>query len=483
MGGRGGATAGDAGVLREAGSSTVGPPGDWARGVQLILVEVSQAVFIKLGEGTQVVDVAMRNAPVIEGRPLLARVHVNPAAGFTARRLRAVLTVDYGDGTSKQLEDGKTISGRSDPEKLDSTFNFLLAAEDVKPKASLAVAVYESGPAMGAEPTPPPRFPATGSVDLGVKAGRMSLDVVVIPVTGPGGPLADTPARRTRLENELYNFYPVQKVNVRWHEPFKMDARLTSSSTGFATLRDLRTQDGAKPNEYYHLLLAKEDTNFTFSGTSNRAGASASDGARRIAMTVVSGRAVDGNVNTVAHELGHNNGRGHVMACGAAGPDAAYPYPNGDMGVHGFSLTEMAFKSRMRFKELMGYCRPRWISDWMWGKFEERVRIVSGFSQPGGVTLAERSLQAFVGPGERPNWGVVVGQLVDPAAAMSAGSFARLTLDDGTQRRVPVAVQLLSDDVTREIAVNLPADVGVLEAEVFVEGERFVVPVADLPAP
>src|SRR4030095_1575077 len=141
--------------------------------------------------------------------------------------------------------DGKTISGRSDPEKLDSTFNFLLAAEDVKPKASLAVAVYESGPVMGAEPTPPPRFPATGSVDLGVKAGRMSLDVVVIPVTGPGGPLADTPARRTRLENELYNFYPVQKVNVRWHEPFKMDARLTSSSTGFATLRDLRTQDGA----------------------------------------------------------------------------------------------------------------------------------------------------------------------------------------------------------------------------------------------
>ena len=75
-----------------------------------------------------------------------------------------------------------------------------------------------------------------------------------------------------------------------------------------------------------------------------------------------------------------------MPGCGAAGPDMMYPYrmPAGDMGVNGYSLSFNAFKSRMMFRELMSYCRPRWISDYVFGKFEQRVRIVTGFeSSPG----------------------------------------------------------------------------------------------------
>ena len=35
------------------------------------------------------------------------------------------------------------------------------------------------------------------------------------------------------------------------------------------------------------------------------------------------------------------------------------------------------------FKELMGYCRPRWISDYTWKTFEARVRIISAMSAAG----------------------------------------------------------------------------------------------------
>ena len=257
------------------GSPAAGPAGAWARAIALGLVEVSQATFVKLGEGAQVVAPAMRNAPLIEGRPLVVRAHVVPG-GATAPALRAVVSLTYAGGGGKQFEESKMIAGRSDPERTASTFNILVPAADVKPGTSLWVAVYDSGPSAGGDPSPLPRFPAEGATDLAIKAGRMVLDVVAVPVTGPGGPLLDTPERRKKLEDHLYDLYPVQKVNLRIREPVQVEARVTERGAAFGLLRDARTADGAsaRPHEYYHLLLAREDTSFTFAGTAGGGGGS-----------------------------------------------------------------------------------------------------------------------------------------------------------------------------------------------------------------
>jgi hypothetical protein len=79
-----------------------------------------------------------------------------------------------------------------------------------------------------------------------------------------------------------------------------------------------------------------------------------------------------------------------------------------------------------------------------------------------------------VGPGEAPSLGVVTGDLV-PAAAPAPGRQALLKLADGRQIMAPVSVQLLSDDVTREIAVSVPDGEEVLSAEVEVDGQRWTV--------
>ena len=100
-----------------------GPAGPWARAVKIGLVEVTQGVFIKVGMGDTVVAPAMRNSPLVEGRPMYARVHVATDSGFQARMLRAVLSIEYGDGTKFEIEDKKMISGSSTEEKLDSSFN------------------------------------------------------------------------------------------------------------------------------------------------------------------------------------------------------------------------------------------------------------------------------------------------------------------------------------------------------------------------
>jgi hypothetical protein len=441
----------------DGGSPSAGPAGPWARGVTLGLVEVTQGVFVKIGEGTTVVAPEMRNAPLIEGRPLFVRAHVS---GTLGRRLRGVLDVQYGGAAGKGYEDAKMMAGASNPEMLATTFNFLVPAAEVRPGMAMAVSIYEADAAMGPDPATPPRFPREGTTDLAIKAGRMVLDVVAMPVTGPSGALMDTPARRLKLENDLYDLYPVQKVNIRFRAPLVLTAAMTSSSAGFTALRNARMEDGAKPWEYYHLLIGRPDHTFSFAGVASGAGATANDGNRRVAITAVGMRAVDGNTNTFAHEIGHNHGRAHAPACGAAGPDDDFPYMNGALGTNGFSLSTMTLYSKTRYKELMGYCRPRWISDFTWKMLEVRVRIISAMSAAGATTtmLETRSLQAYAAVGERPEWGVVSGSLVDASVQPSAARRAQLTLASGRTVEAAVSVQLLSDGVTRELAVNLPAD-------------------------
>ena len=112
------------------------------------------------------------------------------------------------------------------------------------------------------------------------------------------------------------------------------------------------------------------------------------------------------------------------------------------------------------FRELMSYCRPRWISDYVWSKFEERVRIVTGFENaPGAMVqmMSTRSLQGFAGPGETADWGIVAGQLVDATAATITPTQSRASAADGRQVMVPVAISVLTDDETLEFAVNLTA--------------------------
>jgi|GEM_PF-744198 len=70
--------------------------------------------------------------------------------------------------------------------------------------------------------------------------------------------------------------------------------------------------------------------------------------------------------STFAHELGHNLGRRHTDCGGAAGPDPAYPYPGGDIGSAGFDLTTGRVLQPRVFKDIMSYCTPQWVSDFVY---------------------------------------------------------------------------------------------------------------------
>ena len=77
-----------------------------------------------------------------------------------------------------------------------------------------------------------------------------------------------------------------------------------------------------------------------------------------------------------AHEVGHNHGRPHAPGCNAAYPDPSFPYVvnvSGDLrgyigdSAHpnyGFDIKTQAIYSYTKYTDIMGYCGPKWISDY-----------------------------------------------------------------------------------------------------------------------
>lgn len=69
-----------------------------------------------------------------------------------------------------------------------------------------------------------------------------------------------------------------------------------------------------------------------------------------------------------AHELGHNLGRLHAPCGGPSDPDAGFPYPGGIIGAWGLHLPGLIPKHPGATHDIMGYCEPKWVSPYTWGR-------------------------------------------------------------------------------------------------------------------
>ena len=103
----------------------------------------------------------------------------------------------------------------------------------------------------------------------------------------------------------------------------------------------------------------------------------------------------------MAHELGHNWERNHAP-CNVNG-DKYYPHEEGHIGVWGFDSSTQTLKAPTDNADIMGYCRPAWISDYTYDAILEHRQehafnvqsqslptdalIVSGSALRGAVTL------------------------------------------------------------------------------------------------
>lgn len=369
--------------------------------IRIAKISLNQAVEVPLAIGGVP---AAKSSPIVEGRPGLLRVMVEPDPGFTPREVTARLRMEPSGKVQTQV---RTISSASVPADLETSFQFELSASELGPDAAFALSLHgEAGKSSA-----PPRYPRTGSAALEPQSSGAALSLVLVPARY----LADGSSRLPELGAEqlaryretLFSLYPAREVEVRLREPADFDTALSPSGEGWsdylAWLLYVRNQDSlagrARADEYYYGLVAPADSRAAYCGSSavcvlglSSASAEPDDVLTRGSVGV--GFAGQDSADTLAHELGHAHGRKH-SPCAPLGfiqdVDPSYPHPDGGIGVWGYDLLHAALVDPAGpHRDFMGYCAPSWVSDYTFGALFERMRAVDSAGGGGGGSLAMR---------------------------------------------------------------------------------------------
>ena len=378
---------GDGGVPGAA-DSGVPAAGQLAGDVAISRVSIYQGVEIQMMRDGAPVD--PRNAPVVAGRPALIRVYVEPMAGWQPREVNAKLVLTSAANPEPMVVKQR-IDGPSDDTNPNSTLNFFLDGAQLTTDLMYQVRLEEVGTGGGGDSSRA-SYPVMGSSNLGVQDAGESLKVVLVPIhyTADGEDrLPDMSAEQIeRYRLGMYKIFPTPRVEITVRAAMEWSSRVAARGQGWSQLLqgvlNLRRSDNVPTNVYYYGVVTPAESFRSFCGFGCVAGLSSlsenpSDDYVRGSIGL--GYTGDDAVGTYIHEVGHAHGRGHAP-CGI-GPqpsDPDYPYPGAEIGVWGYDVVDRRLLSPTANKDLMGYCDPRWISDYQYDALFERVSFVNALA-------------------------------------------------------------------------------------------------------
>ena len=280
---------------------------------------------------------------------------------------------------------------QADEGDLGSTFNATLDEALLTPGLKIAVEIDpENNIAERNEANN--RYPASGFVALKVTQAP-TLNLTLVPVSYGGRTPTLDQAAQDDLLKQTRVMYPLSDINVKVHAPYTFSGTLEAKdSRGWnkllSKLTDLRNLDGSS-DLYYGVVEP------------GYSGGVAGVGWVGGSPVSVGWNSASSRSTVMAHELGHNWQRNHAP-CNVDG-DKHYPHEEGHIGVWGFDSSTQTLKAPTSNADIMGYCRPAWISDYTYdGILEHRqahaytiqsqslptdALIVSGSVERGAVTL------------------------------------------------------------------------------------------------
>ncbi|NUP04542.1 MAG: hypothetical protein HOW73_00595 [Polyangiaceae bacterium] len=310
---------------------------------------------------------------LVANRPAVVRIFVsttNPSgAPVTAR-----LTI--GD---HQLEVPVSGNYASDESDYGSTINFDVPAEYMT-GGSFRIELLEDGTDVGSNPSA-----STPEANLSVQASH-ALRVTLIPIryqADGSNRLPDTSQNQIdRYRAYFMTLYPTTDVLISVGPTLSWSGYIDRGGDGWEELlnevANQRVNASVEFDEYYYGLFEPSDSFNQYCVDSCVAGlgfiGQASGEYSRSAIGL--GYAGDVAAWTAVHEVGHNHGRPHSPCGNVEGADPAYPHAGGSIGTWGMDIFGHQMVSP-DFKDMMGYCEPNWISDYV---FEE----ILGFMQDTG---------------------------------------------------------------------------------------------------
>jgi len=352
-------------------------------------VVFNQAVAVELYREDDELEAS--DVPILLGRPGLMRVHVRPDEAWQQRRVRGEITISSQSlGTSVTLEQELEVEAESSSEEFDSTFNFTVVADELAADSRLAVRLWEAEePPDAAGTVDGAAWPELGSVPLHATdwGGVMRVKLLPFIYSADGSDrLPDTsPEQIEILADNLMRLYPLRALEVEVLEPHPSDIEMLSDGTGFSDLlslvADLREEwDVPFDTAVFGMVApAVDQQDFCqFGCTAGLAYRVASPRNSKFKSGV--GLAYTGTnaARTLAHELGHIHDRGHAPCGGAGNADEDFPYAGGGIGVEGWDILGEAWIDPQEHDDVMGYCKPDWVSDYTFAALHRRISAVEG---------------------------------------------------------------------------------------------------------
>lgn len=358
---------------------------------------------------TQAVQTLDGGVPLIAGRAALLRLFlIGDRPSFFRPRPLATFHLDGEVIHTLRLDPPEDLlpveieEGRG-----DRSFNGEVPGWVLQPGVEFAV---EPDP-DGVVPTLPGsdrRVPAEGWLPLDVREVP-PLDLKIVPVLRGADDLAvlrwvDGITPDGRSTTFIRSILPVGELELTIRDPYRTSADLTTERGWLELLREidvLRLIEGGR-GYYYGAVVQPAGSPW--------------GGLGFIGRPTSVGHI---NLDTFAHELGHNMGLRHAPCGGANAPDPNFPYADGSIGAFGYETRDGVRRivGPREYRDLMSYCDPSWISDYHFMKAlafrraRDPLRPTDAAGPPTDATGRVLIL-----------WGSVGGEelLIDPAFVVEA---------------------------------------------------------------
>jgi hypothetical protein len=281
---------------------------------------------------------------------------------------------------------------------LGASYNVRIPASMMQPGLSLVVEADPAG-AVPRKAGSRARLPAVGTLALDIRTvPKLWLRLIPVHQSFVGRTGRVSAANKDQFVRDLLAMFPIAEHDIDLRTAYTTTVNANTSqgwSTILNELRVLRTLDSSG-RYYYGIMDAGPSPSLLGIGYLGQPAALGFDVLPEAA-------------GTLAHELGHNFDRRHTPCGNPAGPDPAYPYAEAAIGVFGYDLSSGVVKTPTADKDLMSYCRPRWVSDYTY-------QAVLNFRAAGDNGTRERAADAPAEPSLLV-WGRVGGatSVIEPA--------------------------------------------------------------------
>jgi Peptidase M66 len=304
-------------------------------------------------------SVLKSNLRLVPGKPALLLAHVNATqAGISSIKVRATASANGATLGTLDLDAPSKIPTTDSATDLTSTYWSLLPKDwirqglEVKLEVDTGRSLKESNEANNTQVLKP-----------NVGAGSTLYLMMVPLIENNHAVLTLDAAAVEKIRTGLMAVWPFADVDIKVREPYTVKAE----GHGLEELSVLRNADNSK--RYY----------YGFEGSCCGVG--------YVGYPIAAGNA---DIRTIRHELGHNLGQLHAPCPGMPDFDANYTYKDGSLGTWGFDPRSNILMDPSKHFDLMSYCGPEWVSDYMYDRvqtFLEKNPLTASFNATASADL------------------------------------------------------------------------------------------------